>query len=289
VWAENRSTSARKGRDWTLQTKTNVMLERRINDLRSETGYGLDKVPILSNTERWAWRELDELLELKARQKRAEAMALQQSTEPTPAPSDAPTANCQPVEGSKKERARKKRNGPLIPQEEELQRFFKVIESVRDRAIFRLMYHGGLRASEIGLLELRDYSLRTDRIMVNRLKGSNTGEHHLCREESRALRAWLKVRGAAPGPIFKTARGPISRSMLDVLVKKYGANAGWPRRLCHCHVFKHACCTTLLTKGFNVEQVQDWVGHANIQNTMIYARITNARRDEMAGRLKNWC
>jgi hypothetical protein len=33
--------------------------------------------------------------------------------------------------------------------------------------------------------------------------------------------------------------------------------------------------------------VQDWIGHANIQNTMIYARVTNARRDEMGKVLRD--
>ena len=103
------------------------------------------------------------------------------------------------------------------------------------------------------------------------------------------MRAWLMQRGTQPGPIFVSRQGrPISRKMLDVLVKKYGAIAGWPQQLRHCHVFKHACCTHLLSKGFNVEQVQDWVGHANIQNTMIYARVTNARRTEMGTQLKEW-
>ena len=73
---------------------------------------------------------------------------------------------------------KKKKPMPAIPQEEEMGRFFKAIDSTRDRAIFRLMYHAGLRASEIGLVEMRDYQPRTDRLMVNRLKGSNSGEHH---------------------------------------------------------------------------------------------------------------
>jgi len=34
-----------------------------------------------------------------------------------------------------------------------------------------------------------------------------------------------------------------------------------------------------LSKGFGVERVQDWIGHANIQSTMEYAKVTNARRD----------
>ena len=185
--------------------------------------------------------------------------------------------------------SRKKKARPTIPQEEEMQRFFSVIDSARDRAIFRVMYHAGLRASEIGLLEMRDYAPRTDRLMVDRLKGSNSGEHHLNREELRALKAWLKIRGSAPGAIFPSKkRRPIGRKMLDVLVKDYGARAGWPLKLRHCHSFKHACCTHLLSKGFNVEQVQDWVGHANIANTMIYARVTNSRRDQMGKALADW-
>ena len=42
--------------------------------------------------------------------------------------------------------------------------------------------------------------------MVTRLKGSNSGEHHLNREESRALKAWLKI------PRFSARRNiPIER------------------------------------------------------------------------------
>ena len=140
----------------------------------------------------------------------------------------------------------------------------------------------------IGLLDMRDYDAKADRIMVHRLKGSNSGQHHLVREEARALRAWLKIRGSAPGPIFwSQRRQPISRRMLDVLMKQYGALAGIPPKLRHFHVLKHCCATHLLSKGFGVERVQDWIGHANIQSTMKYAKVTNARRDDMAQQLRD--
>jgi site-specific recombinase XerD len=177
---------------------------------------------------------------------------------------------------------RKKKLTHLIPQPEEIDRFFSVIESHRDRAIFRIMYHAGLRASEVGKIEMRDYQPRTDRLMITRLKGSNSGEHPMNRKTIKALKQWLKVRGTLPGVLFASRKhGPISRQSLDELVKRYGTLAGWPTKMSHCHTFKHACCTHLLSRGFNVEQVRDWVGHENIQNTMIYARVTNARRDEM--------
>lgn len=110
----------------------------------------------------------------------------------------------------------------------------------------------------------------------------------MCREESRVLRAWLKVRGAQPGPLFPSKkRGPISRKMLDVLMKKYGAAAGIPPRLRHFHTLKHSCGTHLMSRGFGIEQVQDWLRLANVQNASIYAKITNRRRDEMAAALRD--
>jgi integrase/recombinase XerD len=75
--------------------------------------------------------------------------------------------------------------------------------------------------------------------------------------------------------------------MLDVLMKRYGTMADIPEKLRHFHVLKHSCATHLLSKGFHVEQVQDWVGHADIRNTMIYAHLTNARRQEMAEQLRD--
>jgi integrase len=282
--------------------------------LRGETGYERDKVPILSRQE--TKRESDEEFR-RIVQKYAKAVPIEPSKPPAVVPNVAsvvpnaatdvyyppgtyyePKSGVYYAPGTYYEpdpeppavvQKRKKRPVPPIPQEEEMQRFFKAIDSTRDRAIFRIMYHAGLRASEIGLLEMRDFIPRTDRLMITRLKGSNSGEHHLNRESARALKAWLKERGTAPGVIFGSKKGgPISRKRLDALVKQYAARAGWPARLRHCHTFKHACCTHLLSKGFNVEQVQDWVGHANIQNTMIYARVTNARRGQMGKALADW-
>src|SRR5207245_130257 len=72
---------------------------------------------------------------------------------------------------------------------------------------------------------------------------------------------------------------PLDRTTLHLMMKKYGAAAGIPAHLQHFQVLKHYCATPLLSKGFGVERVQNWIGHANIQSTMEYAKVTNARRD----------
>lgn len=86
-----------------------------------------------------------------------------------------PRTATQPPEEAPPKRRRSKRDEPPYLSFEEVERLFKAIESPRDRAIFRLAYHAGLRASEVGRLELRDYNAKTERIYVHRLKRIELG------------------------------------------------------------------------------------------------------------------
>jgi site-specific recombinase XerD len=78
---------------------------------------------------------------------------------------------------------------------------------------------------------------------------------------------------------------PICRRRLDVLCKIYGKRADIPVEKRHFHVLKHSIATHLLDAGADIKFVQDWIGHKNIQNTVVYAQITNRARDEQAKKL----
>jgi len=56
--------------------------------------------------------------------------------------------------------------------QEEAQRFFAKIKDRRDRAMFKLMYDFGLRASEVGKLTLKDVDPERGRLWITRVKGS---------------------------------------------------------------------------------------------------------------------
>jgi integrase len=176
---------------------------------------------------------------------------------------------------------------PKYLTEEELRGLFSAIKSVRDRAIFTVAFWRGLRASEVALLQVADVRLKVGRIYVHRLKGSRSGEHLLSDEELRVLRAWLRVRGYDPGPLFPSRRRRgISRYQLHRLMKRYGAAAGLAAEKRHFHTLKHSIATWLMGRpDSDIRRVQDWLGHANIQSTVIYAQITSAQRDEFARRV----
>lgn len=172
--------------------------------------------------------------------------------------------------------------------EHETEAFFRAIDSPRDKAIFMLAYKRGLRAREISGFQLSDYIERDDRLMLRRLKGSIGGEYHLTKAEVKSLKDYLKVRGREPGVLFPSRVGkPISQQQLWLLAKKYATKAGIDKPV-SIRAMKHSCGTHLLNRGESIEDVQNHLGHRQIQNTLVYAQFTNKRRIERDKRLRDW-
>jgi site-specific recombinase XerD len=65
----------------------------------------------------------------------------------------------------------------------------------------------------------------------------------------------------------------------------YGKAADLPPEKRTFHILKHSIATHLLDAGADLAFVRDWLGHANIQNTLVYVRITTGKRDTEARRL----
>jgi type 1 fimbriae regulatory protein FimB len=167
--------------------------------------------------------------------------------------------------------------------QDELRRLFKVIRSKRDKAIFLVAYRHGLRASEIGLLQRADVDAKQGRISIHRLKGSISGIYPMQPDVLKAVRSYLRTRADELPYLFVSNRGvPISRFMLHHLMQTYGEVTGLPIEKRKFHSLKHSIATHLLDAGGDLAFVKDWLGHANIQNTTIYARLTTATLDAQA-------
>jgi integrase len=165
----------------------------------------------------------------------------------------------------------------------EMRALLDAIPSKRDHAIFLIAYRHGLRASEIGLLRCEDLDLKQYRLRIQRLKNSLAGLHPLQPDEVKALKMYLKQRTSAAPSLFLSKRNePISRRMLDVLMKEDGKRAGIPESKRHFHALKHSIATHLLEAGSDLRFVQDWIGHASIRNTVVCVQLTSRRRDEEA-------
>jgi site-specific recombinase XerD len=65
---------------------------------------------------------------------------------------------------------------------------------------------------------------------------------------------------------------PISERGVRKLVVKYRKNAGITKRA-SCHTLRHTFATYKAEKGVSPFQLQQWLGHANLNTTQIYVHL----------------
>lgn len=161
----------------------------------------------------------------------------------------------------------------------QLGQLFAVITDLRDRALFLVAYRHGLRASEVSLLQKTDVDLGRTKITIRRLTQRPSGIHMLQKDETLALKRYLKSRSDTSAILFlSTSGGAISRRGLDWLMKDYGQQAKLPPEKRHFHVLKHSIATHLLGEGADLRFVHQWLGHTMLQSTAIYAYLVTAKR-----------
>lgn len=179
---------------------------------------------------------------------------------------------------------------PRLPRyltQDELRRFFAVIMDVRNRALFTLIYHHGLRVGEVALLRRGDVDLARQRIIVWRLKHGAWSAQPLFAVTAESLARHLATIPADPdGPLFPGQGGSLRKRQIQALFAGYRDRAGLP---CHytCHSLRHSIATHLLDAGASLEAVQDRLGHQSIRSTSVYARITDHHRAALFQKLES--
>ena len=168
--------------------------------------------------------------------------------------------------------------------QDELKRLFSVIKDKRDLAMFMTAYRHGLRASELGLLQPAiDLDLKQGRIKIHRLKDSTSGTYPMQPDLIKVIRSYLRTRyDVSPYLFISNQIVPIDRTTLWRTMQKYAELAKLPKEKRKFHILRHSIAVHMLDAGADINFVKDWLGHKNIQNTMIYVRYTTVTRDAKA-------
>ena len=84
----------------------------------------------------------------------------------------------------------------------------------------------------------------------------------------------------APPPIFVTERGaPMTADGFRRMMQRAGDSCDLPDL--HPHMLRHSCGFALADRGKDVREIQDYLGHKNIQNTVGYTRLRPGRFDNI--------
>jgi integrase/recombinase XerC len=150
--------------------------------------------------------------------------------------------------------------------------------SLRDQAMFELLYSSGLRLAELVGLDTGDgrLDLAQGEVTVTG-KGSKTRTVPVGAKARDALKAWLAARSQLAAPeeraLFVGARG---RRINPAQVWKR-LNA-WSKRSgvgvpVHPHMLRHSFATHVLQSSQDLRAVQEMLGHASIATTQVYTHL----------------
>lgn len=179
---------------------------------------------------------------------------------------------------------------------EEKERLFTILckskdkHALRNKSMFFLAEYCALRASEVGLLTTDLFNPDTREIYCRRLKnGRNNTLRIIDDTVYYSLIEYLNIKDSiyTPSPyLFPSNRGnPISRKMIDVLMKKYCNEAKISEDKSHFHVLRHTRAIELAEHGLGIREIQYWLGHSDIKNTEIYLQFTSKQYDNLYQKL----
>jgi site-specific recombinase XerD len=169
---------------------------------------------------------------------------------------------------------------PRNIRQSDLELFFSIITKTRDRAMFMLMLRCGLRVEEVANLSLDDIDYQCSQIVVRGGKGGKDRTTYFNRDAGSALAAYLRIRPPTRGQkIFLVEKGPYKGKPLSV--RGIQKRAEYYSKKCgvhvSCHQLRHTMATQLLNGGADIVAIQELLGHAKIELTMRYSKLSGLK------------
>jgi integrase/recombinase XerD len=151
---------------------------------------------------------------------------------------------------------------------------------LRDRVILETFYSTGIRRRELSRLKLYDVDFERGVLMIRQGKGR---KDRVIPIGERAL-AWIEkylsdgrpslVLEPDDGTVFLASRGgPLNPDVITSMAHSVVEKAGILKKGA-CHLFRHTAATLMLEGGADIRYVQEMLGHASLDTTQIYTRVS---------------
>jgi integrase/recombinase XerD len=159
---------------------------------------------------------------------------------------------------------------------------------IRDRAILETFYSTGMRRTELINLCPCDFDMERGTVVVRQGKGRKDrmipiGERAIAWIDRYQVevRPGLLVGDRAGDVLFLTHLGkPFSPDKMSELVGNYVKKADIGKEG-SCHLFRHTMATVMLENGAGIRYIQAMLGHAKLETTQIYTRVSIRKLKEV--------
>ena len=148
-----------------------------------------------------------------------------------------------------------------------------------DHALYLLILRCGLRVSEVARLRHSDLDWEQQSLRIDQGKGRKDRVVYVSADALAALRTCLAVRPAAvPGEVVfwnqKRPHRALSSKGMQKKMERYAKAAGIKAS---CHSLRHTFASNLLEEGAEVIAIKELLGHASMEASERYAKLSNQR------------
>lgn len=180
-------------------------------------------------------------------------------------------------------KAKRERTLPCILSNEEVFRILDNITTFHNYVFHSTVYACGLRLSEALALQVSDIDGQRKLIHIHRGKGAKDRYVPLPEDTYQLLRRYWAThrnpllifpalgRGEKEGP---ASTNPMAIDSVQGAFRRAKSAAGITKRRISVHTLRHCYATHLLEAGVNPRVIQRYMGHANLETTMLYFHLT---------------
>ena len=171
-------------------------------------------------------------------------------------------------------RPRREHHLPAVLTMEECFRIFGSVDNPKHKLLLLLGYGAGLRRSEISTLKWQDILFDEHKIHINQGKGNKDRIVMLPVSIVSILQNYRSIYPSDEWVFAGQYKGEaISTRTVQVVMQQAVAKAGLEKKAT-VHTLRHSFATHLLESGTDIRYIQQLLGHANVNTTMIYTHIT---------------
>jgi site-specific recombinase XerD len=183
---------------------------------------------------------------------------------------------------------------PAILSVEEVRRLLASATPLHNQVYFTTVYSLGLRLHEALYLQVSDIDGQRLQVHIHRGKGAKDRYVPLPADTLALLRTYWKTH-RHPTWLFPatgrnhqqspTATAPMSRSSVQGAFRKAKQRARLTKMGVAIHTLRHSYAPHLLEAGVNPRLIQRYLGHTQLETTMIYLHLTHKGQEEAYERL----
>ena len=173
-------------------------------------------------------------------------------------------------------RMKRDRSLPTVLSRQEVNAILDVTTNLKYKAIFAVMYSGGLRVSETTHLHYDDISRRNHSIHIHNTKNRMDRYTILADRTLDILTEyWFKC-GKPRNILFpsQVTGDYLDISAVNQVLKRSAERAGIPKHVTS-HAFRHSFASHLLEAGCDIKYIQALLGHLDPKSTEIYLHVSN--------------